>query len=593
MKSIAAALLFLPVIAGADVIGINPADLAQYVKAPHRYAHFIETDIGLDTWARSAEGDVVIFEKELSSPGAVSMGFYAEDVSLPDGVTLAVSDAHGKIVAQMSPVGGRMISNKVLGDRAVLRINSPANVATGVRFQIKEVQVGFKTLPTDGLHAEHPAFSEAKAADAKADGAPTGNGGTAPPSFYNQPESCFRNHACYKSPTTETVADATVLLNFNGGAFCSGSLVMNAARDFKPYVLTAKHCIDGLSADQISRTQFHWKAEQPCGSDKYWEAGAGDYSRTTFGGSAKFIYGDVALLLSDAAPASGSNPYWLGIDATRNGKSCTGGGIDSDCSLPSDARVEVIHHSNNRPRSAAYNARPVKSLATQGLYSQNETRLRWAVTGVWNQTGAVDVGASGSALIYGGRTIGVMSTANLDQSCTNSYQGEMTYHAERLLDVWDNPSAPGGGLKSVLDPSNASAGLLEGARNPALSGAPDVSLILQPSTIVFNGQSKANISSSKGQNCTITYDGVVTSVPSNGSLNLAGRRAGDFPVTLECSSEDGTKGSTTAVLTVQPQTSNPPTPVPTASSGASSGGGSFGLGISVLALLAGLRRRTA
>ena len=73
---------------------------------------------------------------------------------------------------------------------------------------------------------------------------------------------CNNNIACFPVWSKESDAVALVLLS-NGAELCSGSLLMTANLSFRPYFLSAFHCIDtdlpngSLSSSEISNAKGH------------------------------------------------------------------------------------------------------------------------------------------------------------------------------------------------------------------------------------------------------------------------------------------------------------------------------------------------
>jgi hypothetical protein len=65
---------------------------------------------------------------------------------------------------------------------------------------------------------------------------------------------CYNDVTCYSAWTAESNAVARILLS-NGDALCTGSLLNNTAQDYKPYLLTAFHCMDSNGDWQLSDSE--------------------------------------------------------------------------------------------------------------------------------------------------------------------------------------------------------------------------------------------------------------------------------------------------------------------------------------------------
>jgi hypothetical protein len=129
---------------------------------------------------------------------------------------------------------------------------------------------------------------------------------------------CNVDVACHPEYSNEAKGVALVLLA-NGDEWCSGSLLMSTDMLFKPYFLTAFHCIDtnfdgSLSTSEKTNAQnwmfkFNFK-RATCGGDSI-------MTSYTYNGSifrSAFCPTDFALLEINQNLTSNSNLAWLGWD---------------------------------------------------------------------------------------------------------------------------------------------------------------------------------------------------------------------------------------------------------------------------------------
>ena len=100
---------------------------------------------------------------------------------------------------------------------------------------------------------------------------------------------CNNNIACFPVLSKESDAVALVLLS-NGAELCSGSLLMTANLSFRPYFLSAFHCIDtdlpngSLSSSEISNAEnwmFKFQYKMSSCSGGHVTSGV-TYNRATF-----------------------------------------------------------------------------------------------------------------------------------------------------------------------------------------------------------------------------------------------------------------------------------------------------------------------
>jgi lysyl endopeptidase len=147
----------------------------------------------------------------------------------------------------------------------------------------------------------------------------------------NGSESCENNIICWPDYFSESRAIALVLLS-SGAELCSGSLLMSTDQSFRPYFLTAFHCIDIAPADGILSAaeianannwmfKFQYKMTTCTGNTP--TAGI-TYNGATL--RASWSPSDFALTELLNSPVGNLNIAWLGWDRSGNTPS-SGAGI--------------------------------------------------------------------------------------------------------------------------------------------------------------------------------------------------------------------------------------------------------------------------
>ncbi len=236
--------------------------------------------------------------------------------------------------------------------------------------------------------------------------------------------------------------------------WCTGTLVNNTNYDFKPYVLSAAHCIEDVaSSSYYSQFVFYFKyensgcavtASEPSRSKSLTGTSVKAYDNSYASSGSDFAL----FLLSDDVPQSYS-PYWCGWDK-RNTAVNSGVGIHH----PS-GDVKKISTFSSRLQSSSYGSND----ATHWYVEWVETENGW---------GIMEGGSSGSALFNpSGRIVGTLTggASGCEVSADYKYDlyGKMSYHWEsngnanaRKLEPWLDPAETG---ESYIDGMDYTSGL--------------------------------------------------------------------------------------------------------------------------------------
>jgi len=105
----------------------------------------------------------------------------------------------------------------------------------------------------------------------------------------------------------------TMLLVNENTAFCTGCLVNNTQQDFKPYILTARHCYRYYGVNSIVPSIFrflYWKPVCGFGSPSNWQSISGATIRAVYDPT------DFALLELSSTPPVSWNLFYAGWDRT-------------------------------------------------------------------------------------------------------------------------------------------------------------------------------------------------------------------------------------------------------------------------------------
>ncbi len=249
---------------------------------------------------------------------------------------------------------------------------------------------------------------------------------------------CHNDIKCYRDWSNESNAVALVILG-DGDKTCSGSLLMNTAHDFKPYFLSAFHCVDievpyggDLSASEVSNAEnwmfrFHYKLSS-CG-------GNSPTTRIAYNGAtlrAAWDETDFVLLELDHMPHGDSRFSWLGWDRSGNVPS-SGTGIHH----PAGDVMKISFGSN----LYSYN-HPI----TWNYQTTSDVNTHWSIR---FDDGGAEGGSSGSPLLdQNRRVVGQLHGGSFTCAPVTKYYGKF------------DRSWTGGGthttrLSNWLDPNNS------------------------------------------------------------------------------------------------------------------------------------------
>jgi hypothetical protein len=255
---------------------------------------------------------------------------------------------------------------------------------------------------------------------------------------------CFEGQQLYQ----QKQGVARILLKQGSGLFyCSGTLINNTRRDFKPLFLTANHCGQNATAEDYQQWLFHCNyesetCENPLIEPQYYSL-TGAQVLATSTGSTNTGSDFKLLLLNNDVPAT-INPYYNGWNSTQQ----------------SSAKGQAIHHPDGDIKKiSTYNTRLISTL--YGGASEDPNEKYWRVK--WDETpnghGVTEGGSSGSPLFdENGLVIGSLTggLASCEELLAPDYFGKFSFS-------WDsNGTAPENQLKPWLDPLETGSVSLSG-----------------------------------------------------------------------------------------------------------------------------------
>jgi hypothetical protein len=289
----------------------------------------------------------------------------------------------------------------------------------------------------------------------------------------------------------------------SGTGWCSGTLINNTAQDKSPYIISAAHCIEGITSSTNLFSQFvfyfNYETSGCSGSSssnnktltgatlKAWDNTFADTNPNNDTGS------DFCLMLLNNAVPANFNAYWCGW---------------SRSTTASPSGVSIHHPDGDVKKISTYTS----ALQSSSQYTGQQThwKVQWVQTS--NGFGITEPGSSGSAIFNNkqqlvGTLSGGTSSCNASISDKVDWYGKFSYHWE------SNGTTDNRKLKPWLDPINNGVTELNGRDfNTGLDDAvfqDDNSLTIYPNpaqnSVTINilnnnaGQAIINIINSQGK----------------------------------------------------------------------------------------------
>ncbi|RRD69574.1 T9SS C-terminal target domain-containing protein [Tannerella forsythia] len=262
--------------------------------------------------------------------------------------------------------------------------------------------------------------------------------------------SCNNNVACFPAWSKESDAVALVLLS-NGTEWCSGSLLMTANQSFRPYFLSAFHCIDtdipkgSLSSSEISNAEnwmFKFQYKMSSCSGGYATSGV-TYNRATF--RAAWNNTDFALMELRNSPAGDPRFSWLGWD--RSGNTPTSG--------------TGIHHPSGDVMKISFDNQQLQTSSWGG--NNNHWLLSF-------DNGVVEHGSSGSPLFNQNKRVVGQLHGNQNYNSARPYCEQFRAEYGQFHRSWTGGGTNSTRLSNWLDPNGSGVMTTNTSKYPTLIG---------------------------------------------------------------------------------------------------------------------------
>ena len=396
---------------------INEDKNLEGIDIPYRFGKGFDTSFSFEdgNWSDVEGGRLwtISFESE----GALSLNFIFENFTLPKGATLHIINqeqtvCYGPVTLEAIPEDGHFMTDIIPGSNVTFYLFEPSEHISESSLIIKKVVHGYRSFPyANGENTR-------------------GNA-----------ESCNIDIVCYPEYADEAKAVALVLLA-NGDELCSGSLLMTTDLSFKPYFLTAFHCLDlnqngTLSDSEISASQnwmfkFNYR-RQSCNGNTVTTGYT--YNAATF--RAAWSNTDFALMeINHNLRQYENRHFWLGWDRSGN--------------IPINGAG--IHHPAGDVMKISISDSPFVS----SYWNNNINNTHWKVT--WDE-GITQGGSSGSPLLdQNKRVVGqVHGKLGIDIPYNSTLCDRLVTRYGKFNLSWTGGGTNSTRLSNWLDPINSGA----------------------------------------------------------------------------------------------------------------------------------------
>jgi uncharacterized protein YcfL len=388
---------------------------------PPRFATSLDVQLNpaaAGTWETLANG-LQMWRLRITSADAVSLNFGFTAYHMPPGGELYVyspdySQVLGPYTEADNEEHGQLWTPLVDGAEVVVEVSLPASEASQLQLELTTVNHGF----TDFETAEKSG-------------------------------SCNVDVICSQGNSWRSQIRSVGRYTISGAFLCTGALINNTAQNFRPFFLTANHCLSTPSA--AASVVVYWNYNCPtCRVIGSAENGtpvstAGLPTQTGAFLRATYAPSDVTLLELDENVSASVNAFWSGWD--RSGANATA--------------AVAIHHPQGHEKRISFENQATSITSYLGTaVPGNGTHIR--ITD-WD-LGTTEGGSSGSPLFdQNGRIIGQLHGGFA--ACGNN---DSDWYG-RLFASWTGGGTSATRLRDWLDPTNSGAAALNGITQPSVA----------------------------------------------------------------------------------------------------------------------------
>ena len=429
-----------------DVSAELAADAKFAKRVPLRFAVAVNVELTpatSGTWEQLPGGR--LWRLRVVSTNATDLNFGFTQFWMPQGATLHVMSEgedyyQGPYTAADNTPAGELWTPPVPGEAAIIELFVPTGIKEEPRLLLTQVATGYRDL----FHRRKD-LSIAKA------------------------ESCEIDVVCPQGAPWANEIRSVARIMIGGTGLCSGTLIMDAAGDFRPFFLTANHC--GITSANASTVVVNWNYQSPtCGQYGMGASATNNQTGAIFCAAKSDV--DFCLIKLNQAPPSNYHVYFAGWDRSETASvGCVG-----------------IHHPDGDGKCISFSSTPLTTV--NSCIGTGGSNTHWQV--IWTSA-VTEPGSSGSG-IWNPTTrelVGTLSGGDSDcatptlPDCYGKFSvawASGTLAANRLQD-WLDPLNSGVMHVAGADPSPTAVVVPAGATLVA-EGCPPTNGVVDPGEVV-------------------------------------------------------------------------------------------------------------
>jgi len=489
----------------------------------YRYGTGISTDFNLKnsgTWTIMPDGGR-IWQLRIKVEDALALGVYYNDFFVPEGGRLYLYNEHktqvlGAYTNESNPVSGIFATELVQGEIVNFEFYEPFGKQNESVISIAEICYAYRAVSFPYLKSKTYE--------------------------YNTSEDCEVDVACSESGLWQNQKRGVVRISVKAGntyGWCSGSLVNNTGLDCLPYILTADHCADDYTQDDLLAWIFYFNYERTgCNNNSETEPMPNTITGSVFKANGGWSGSDFFLVLLLKYIPTSINPFFNGWRSTN---------------VSSPSGVGIHHPAGDIKKISTY---------TQTLTNSYSTHwsVKWATT--TNGHGVTEGGSSGSPIFNNeglvvGTLTGGLSACVVNGAGSGTGPDKNDIYGKFSYSWASNGSASYNRLKDWLAPDGTNPATLVGKNNDCTSYAPVADFlpsgtaVTAGSTVHFTNLTVTSSETGISTSYLWQFEGVEGSPTTViNSPNRTYNMNGTFPVTLTATTTGGLISSKTKYITV-------------------------------------------
>ncbi|MFV0268337.1 MAG: trypsin-like serine peptidase [Draconibacterium sp.] len=220
-----------------DVSALLEEDEAtKGLDIPFRFGKSFDVNITLKDGKWQKTDSAEVWSLKITSDDAYSLNFIFSELYIPEEGEMYIfneagSMVYGPVTNRQNDHGKTFMTDIISGESVVIQVLIPLKTKEKPILTIQNIVHGYKDIYTD-----------------------LGYGDSDQSYLCNGP---YRDAECYRSVMGSAIDGVVQILLSSGFELCSGSLLNNTAQDYRPFILTAFHCIDLNENNSLEQSEIN------------------------------------------------------------------------------------------------------------------------------------------------------------------------------------------------------------------------------------------------------------------------------------------------------------------------------------------------